>query len=58
MKPFAPSCIKPVHTLLAVFVLLAMAIVLFLCSRQVLMEKSYHETSEGAGSFHSPLICI
>jgi hypothetical protein len=58
MKHSLPIHIKPVHTLLAAVVLLAMAIMLFFYSIPVSVEKKGYETSEGAGSFHSPLMCI
>ena len=50
--------IKPVHTLLVAFALLAIAVILFFCSIPVSYEDRHPETSEGAGFFHSPLMCI
>lgn len=58
IQPNIPFPIKPVHALLAAFVLLAIATVLFFYSKPVTAENSHYETSEGAGSFHSPLMCI
>jgi hypothetical protein len=58
MRLHLPFHIKPVHTLLAAFALLAIASILFFYSKSVTVENTHSETSEGAGSFHSPLICI
>jgi hypothetical protein len=58
MRLFAFTYLKPVHTLLAVFVLLVVAILLFSYSKPVSVNKIRSEASEGAGSFHSPLMCI
>ncbi|MES2002935.1 MAG: hypothetical protein V4450_00335 [Bacteroidota bacterium] len=54
----ATPSIKPVHPLLAAFVLLAIATLLFFFSKPVSVETRQMETSEGAGLFHSPLMCI
>ncbi len=58
MRPDLPFHIKPVHTLLAAFALLAIASMLFFYSKSVSAENSHSETSEGTGSFYSPLMCI
>jgi hypothetical protein len=58
MRLKLPFHIKPVHTLLAAFALLAIATLLFFYSKPVPVENRHSETSEGAGSFHSPLMCI
>jgi hypothetical protein len=50
---------KPVHPLLAALVLLAISLLFFFWSNPVSMENKHTETSEeGAGSYHSPLLCI
>ncbi|MES2374592.1 MAG: hypothetical protein V4557_18595 [Bacteroidota bacterium] len=53
-----PFHIKPVHTLLAAFALLAIAVMLFFYNNPVAAENRHSDTSEGAGAFHSPLMCI
>ncbi|MEO8171824.1 MAG: hypothetical protein ABI581_02030 [Sediminibacterium sp.] len=58
MRLKLPFHLKPVHTLVAVFALLAIATMFFFCSKPVPAENGHTETSEGAGSIHSPLMCI
>lgn len=59
MRLSLPHHTKPVHPLLAALVLLAIALLLLFWSNPVSFEMKPGETSEGgAGSYHSPLLCI
>jgi hypothetical protein len=59
MRLFSPTHIKPVYPLLAALVLLAISLLFFFWSKPVSLEQRHTETSEdGAGSYHSPLLCI
>ncbi len=53
----ASFSIKPVHSLLAALVLLAIATLFFFFNTTESNEKKQADTSEGAGIFHSPLLC-
>ncbi len=59
MRLSSLTYIKPVHPLLAALVLLAISLLFFFWSNPVSLENNHTETSEeGAGSYHSPLLCI
>jgi len=58
MKQIMPLHIKPFHPLLVAFVLLAIAMIFFFCSKPLSAENTGYETSDGAGAFHTPLMCI
>ncbi|MBI2283991.1 MAG: hypothetical protein HYU71_09800 [Bacteroidetes bacterium] len=59
MSLSAPNHVKPVHYLLAVMLLLAIALLVLSPDRPVPSENRYTKTGEeGAGSYRAPLLCI